>query len=313
MLVPDPLVRALESQFDMRSAYAFRRFLVRHKDVRDWVLVSDDNWGQPDFPQDAISFSLMPNTHGTTAMSAVMAKVFPKDFKKSKTIDHRAQGWFRRRGSGFHWCFVLDNNASVFDTPGATRLLIARESVSKTLDYLTETSAPEWLIRTYKQLQQESLSKSFDRKPFSNVMLLSLMYSFVVGVLARERLIDTLEWCPDRGNETNWEDHFLFKLALTNATRWVRGNKRPLAQDSLVFRVVDDTNSDQFDPIIRPADILAGPVASWCHEQNGSVRSDSKYGDVFRGILIGNDNICIIRLKVRTEGWRISQLFFAKR
>ena len=35
-----------------------------------------------------------------------MAETFPRDYKSSRRIDAKAQGWFRQRGAGFHWCFV---------------------------------------------------------------------------------------------------------------------------------------------------------------------------------------------------------------
>lgn len=68
MLVPDAVVSALQAQFSQRSIHAFRRFLRRHPGLRDWVLVSDYNWRQHDFPQDVIAFSLLPNRDGTTVL-----------------------------------------------------------------------------------------------------------------------------------------------------------------------------------------------------------------------------------------------------
>ena len=136
MLAPDAVVAALQAQFSQRSIHAFRRFLRRHPGLGDWVLVSDYNWRQHDFPQDVIAFSLLPNRHGTTALGEQMAKTFPRDFKSSRRIDAKAQGWFRQRGAGFHWCFVLENKSSVLDTPGKTRLEVARDTIKVTLAYL---------------------------------------------------------------------------------------------------------------------------------------------------------------------------------
>ena len=60
MLASDAVVVALQAQFSQRSIHALRRVLRRHPGLRDWVLVSDYNWRQHDFPQYVIAFSLLP-------------------------------------------------------------------------------------------------------------------------------------------------------------------------------------------------------------------------------------------------------------
>lgn len=312
MLAPDAIVAALRAQFSQRSIHAFRRFLRRHPGLRQWVLASDYNWRQPDFPQDVIAFSLLPNRHGTTALGEQMAKTFPRDFKSSRRIDAKAKGWFRQRGAGFHWCFVLENKSSVLDTPGKSRLEAARDTIKVTLDYLRAKKAPPWLVSAYAALEQESRSNSFPAHIYGDVMLLTWVYTFVVGTVLSERPLDTLEWCSDRDALTVWQNRLIFAMASTNATRWAAYRNLPLASDALVYRILDDANTATFDPIVRPADLLAGPLASWNLASNASVRGKEKYGDVYRGILAENDNICVTRIRIGREGCRVSQLHFQK-
>lgn len=313
MLEPDRFIAALEQRFDRQSVHAFRRFLRRHQGLTEWVLVSDYNLHQKDFPQDVIAFSLLPMPPDIAALAHEMAKVFPKDFKKSKRVDAKARGWFRRRASAFHWCVVIDKSWSVLETPGTNPLNIARESIQKTLTYLNGRIAPPWLVECQERLAQASGANSFPVKLYADLMLVSWIYAFIVGVLARERRIEHLEWCPDRDNIGEWQDRLVFSIALTNAMQWVAMKKRDVALGALAFRVIDASNARSFDPIIRPADLLAEPIASWNLRTPGSVREQEKYGDVLREILADNDNICVLR--VRAEGWvvHLNQLHFKKR
>lgn len=109
---------------------------------------------------------------------------------------------------------------------------------------------------------------------------------------------------------TIWQERLIFAMASTNATRWAACRKLPLASDALVYRILDETNAATFDPIVRPADMLAEPLASWSLARKVSVRGKEKYGDVFRGILAQNDNICVIRIRIESEGCWVSQLNF---
>lgn len=299
MYSPDQICEQLRGAFDAASVIPFRQFLDEHARQNQWVLASDYVWGEPSRPQDVAVFSLMPQAD-VSRLSSRLRAIFPRDFKKTKTVQPELVAWFRSN-EAFHFCIVLDKAASISFSDGRNRGVVARESIAKILAYV-ENVAPEWIVNLYKVLQRESLSPSFNVRLYADVLLLATCYAFILGLLAREGCLARLRWCSDRDNRTTWLDGLVYSLGLINGARRCHPYGLVLDAADLPFLLMGQgPSAKRFDPIIRACDYLAGAVSAWSLSKNATTEGAEKYGVMLRDVVVGNERIFMVHLEMSDE------------
>ena len=73
---------------------------------------------------------------------------------------------------------------------------------------------------------------------YEDVLILSVIYAFIIGLIAREGHIDPVLWCSDRDARTSWGARIFSFYALLNAYDWARqyGQRLDAAQlPSVIF------------------------------------------------------------------------------
>lgn len=149
-----------------------------------------------------------------------------------------------------------------------------------------------------RRLQTKSLANNFAVGVFEDVMLVSMLYAFTVGVLTREAKPKKVIWCSDRDRLTTWAGGVIWSLAFVQAFRWCLQFKVQYASENLPTMRMRSDGPDEFDPFIRPPDYLAGALSSWSLDANAGMEGAEKYGIVLREIISRNRNITIHRIRV---------------
>lgn len=303
-MIKKPLVhlttQQIDRQFYKRKVHHFRRFLAYNQGVTNWLIVSDYNIGDPSRPNDVIAFSILPNDVDGGHSVAAIKECFPADFKNLQRIPAKAIGYFRRRSAAFHISFVLEKNSTMLLRPGETKLEAARRSVVETLAYLEENGAPEWITKSVNGLKQQSKANKFSHKIYDKMMFLTCCYSFVVGLLHRERpTTKSIVWCSDRDPLVTWAGSIIDTFALTSAVRWATHMGKSLTSEDLPRLILKPAGVDPLDFLIRPPDYLAAALSSWKFPNIGSTQPSLKYRDVLRDIIADNRNVSVLQISVR--------------
>lgn len=102
----------LTQAFDKGPIGAFKTFINANPLQRRWIIASDYNWRDPKRPQNALGFTIFPETTNIATLAAEMARLFPRDFKKIQTIPEDAINWFRQ-ANAFHLIVALEKHATL--------------------------------------------------------------------------------------------------------------------------------------------------------------------------------------------------------
>lgn len=286
----------LTQAFDAGPIAPFRANLARHVELRRWILASDYNWRDRTRPQDVLAFTLYPDPGDIRQLAADLARRFPADLKKTRVITPGSLAWFRE-GHAFHLCVVLDKIGSML-ARGSDRREVARESITETRAYLERSRAPAWIIDRIRGLERFSQATNFNMNLYNDVVVLSIVYATIVGLIARERPIERVLWCSDRDDRTSWGERILDTYGLVSACQWAgqHGQRFDAAQFPLL--VLPASGADPCDALIRPADYLAGALASWDLTRGTGTQAGEKYGKLLREAISANPDIAVLHLRL---------------
>lgn len=295
----DLLMGQLEESFTLGRLQQFREFVKRNSTNKRWLLTSDYNWNTPDRPHDVAAFSVLPMYGSLEDIRAELSNPFPADFKNIRRISPKSIQFFRDPTAGFHFCWMLNrDNEMIAARPNETRLDVARRSIAETLAYMEKGGKANPHIRAIKQLAQSSQANNFQVAVFEDVLLVSLLYTFIVGLLAQECEPKMIAWCPDRDRLSTWKDGMLFTYALINAHRYAAKFGVRYEAEQLPYIDLQGNDMRRYDPLVRPPDYLAGPLSSWSLDQNAGMEGAEKYGQIFRDVLAENGNIALHRIRL---------------
>jgi len=295
---------------------AFRRFLKRLPEQKDWFLASDYNWNEKGFPNDAIIFSLYPidkKFRGLEAINMVgrdLKKIFVNDLKKTRSISDKIKGWFWRRNAAFHFCFVLDKKSSLWLTPGEDSLEIVRMDIKRTNEYFKAKVNCDFFDEIRRRIEQESKSNNFNCKLYSDFILLIHLYVFIVVILDREDRLSSLQWCSDKDALFEWCEGDIIDWVGMYRAKIFSDLDVEIQEENLPIYVPEKCDKELLDPAIRPPDFLAGPLANWNIDRNLPERTSKKYADVIDNIIYNNPNICIFRLSMKKSDGTIGSMSF---
>lgn len=248
-------------------------------------------------PQDVLAFTIYPDSGDIRGIVTELERLFPADFKRTRVIPEGTIRWFRE-GNAFHLCVVLDKHASLLFRKGRDRRDLAQASIAETFAHVVRAGAPAWIVKRFRDFKYFSRPRNFNMNLYNDVLVLSFVYAFVVGLIAREGNIDRVRWCSDRDDRTNWGKRILDTYGLVNACRWASefGQRFDAAQfPSLVLCA---KGRDPFDALIRPSDYLAGSIASWDLTRGAGTQRAEKYRQMLREAVADNPNIAILHLRL---------------
>lgn len=293
MYHPDHFLKQALRSFDASRLASFQRFLRRYPDHKNWILASDYNWHQTSRPQDVLAFTLYPDPIALGS-GHKLHRLFKTDFKKCKSVPDDVVSWYTS-GAAFHFCFILDGNASFFHTAGANRWEIAKDSLQKTVSYLIDKNAPTHIIDKHRIVAKQSLSKSFNVEIWGDLLLCATCYAFIIGLLTRENRMEHLLWMSDRDKLTTWNDGILCDIALVQAVKYAQKFGYHFdAQNMPFFILTQDDGAKWYDPITRPSDYLAGALSAWSLKTNSMRETSEKYHTMLAHAIAENEFIALL-------------------
>jgi hypothetical protein len=136
---------------------------------------------------------------------------------------------------------------------------------------------------------------------YEDVLILSVIYAFIIGLIAREGHIDPVLWCSDRDARTSWGARIFSFYALLNAYDWARQYGQRLDAAQLPSVIFCAQGEDVLDPLIRPADYLAGSIATGDLTRETGTQRAKKYGQMLRDAVAENPNVVILHLRRRSS------------
>jgi len=118
---PDNLVDLLVSTFGQTSIDQFRKFLAKHPRATKWMIASDFVLNEPQAASDAYAYTFFPYNAEIPDLKAKIAKLAPKDFKKTKVVQPTFHE-FLQSGDTFSICLLTPKNYAAAGDIHAIRL-----------------------------------------------------------------------------------------------------------------------------------------------------------------------------------------------
>ena len=307
MFPPDDVVRALLNGFDRKHLDQFRRFMQGCAGTTKWMIVSDYCVHDSTRPEDVMALSIVPYQDWFPNIRDRIRAALPKDIKKTSNIAKKTIE-FLKQPTLFHIAVVLDRDRTFFTNgAGSDRLAIARQSIKTDVAQTSALGRDPGRIARLKELEQASLANSFNVELTSDLAILSLLYSFVSLLLAREGTQEIIGWFSDRDCLTSWCDGVLWDYALENASGIAERLGIPLGATQLPIAVPDPNTPAKgrlwYDELIRIADYFAGTVAAF--DKTTNVVPSDKFVRLLRGVIADAENVVILRLRIGDDGLQV--------
>lgn len=155
-------------------------------------------------------------------------------------------------------------------------------------------------MSAFKQL---SRAGHFKTDLYDDVMILSVVYAVVVGLLTREvnsngTTIEQILWCSDRDDRVNWGENILRTYGLVNAVRWSIQYSQRFDAANLPLFLLKPHGREPHDSVIRPPDYLAGAWSSCDVKRGVATIGATKYGQMLRGAIADNPKIALLHLRL---------------
>jgi hypothetical protein len=233
----------------------------------------------------------------------------PRDIKHTQTIAQATVEYLKHPGL-FHVAFILDSGRSFFTHgPGSNPLIIARESIQMDLAYAVEKERGPERINRLKALRQASQANSFNVGLLSDLVILSILYSFLSLLLARDSKPELISWISDRDSLTTFNERILWDHALETVHGVAEQLGIPLQAVQFPIAAPDPTKpADEglwYDDLIRVADYFAGTIAAWDVKANAVPKE--KFARMLRDVIADSPRVLILRLRIGDEGLQVSQ------
>ncbi|MES1979818.1 MAG: hypothetical protein V4451_17395 [Pseudomonadota bacterium] len=328
------LFSALFETFDGSSADDLRRHLRTFPLAKRWNISADYCIGDPGRPNDVYAFTLTPCKRDFSELSSRIAAALPTDLKRCSEISKSATD-FLKKPQFFHIAFIFDEKAHVFDNGpgGPTPNEVVREFTSYLVGQFRHFERGADAIRRMEQLATEAKRKSFNRKLFQQIYLLSVFFAFCSLVIARERRVEHA-WLSDQDNMTTGFDQIVWNLALETLNGIGRARKikapaspiicvpTPIAEleqilknppEQPIMRWPESATKPfmWFDEFIRLPDYVAGAVSAYDLKTTDVVGGSQKHIALAQDFLASTRNLAALRVQMK-DGLQFSRITYHK-
>lgn len=246
-------------------AESFRNFFARHSDIKKWFISSDYCIGDKDKANNTMCISIIPYTKYFPDMKSEIAKLAPKDIKKSKSVNDNFVKYLAD-GNSFHLCFLITDFSGLGDT---------REDIGQMADSLVEmykgwlSTTPEAaasyqaIIKKLKFLKQETMGKGFNIDLFRNMYFLVFMVSYYLYCIKKWTRADTAGWFSDRDSMISGFKGLAFDLLGMHFHSLCEAGKIASDGFDMAIGVPESAGKMWYDELVRIPDYIAGAFADF--------------------------------------------------
>ena len=305
---PDNFVDILVSALHRSGIDEFRRFLEKYPSVTGWHIASDFVINEPQATSDAYAYTFFPANSEMDKIKSKIARLAPKDFKKTRTIKAEFREFFHS-GETFTICLL---------TPKKYRIAGDIHSVRRVLDETLrmmrswEDAADQTeIIGLFERLRERANANNFSARLISTMIIATVMAAFCAILLTQERKIEAVGWYPDRDNIKSAYDRIAEWMFTVNfsAFRQRHGIDERNTKTLIGHPEPDAANPKQswYDELVRIPDFIAGSLAAWDYRSN-LVPGRPKYAEILQGIVADNRYVTNLLLVDTDEGIGIGRL-----
>jgi hypothetical protein len=311
---PDGLVDCLVSTFGNSAIKEFRTFLAKHPLVSKWMIATDYVISDPQAAHDAYAYTLFPYDTDLEALKAKIARLVPKDFKKTKIVEPPLHDFFHS-GATFTLCLLTPNRYKI-----AGDIHAVRRGLDQTLAMMRlwhDADNQGQVRKAFEQLRERANANNFSAQLMSTMMIATVLAAFCAVILAKERKVEIVGWFPDRDNITTAYDrvaHYMFEINFSAfCQRHEIANWRSI-KTMVGIPEPDPAKPKQswYDELVRVPDFVAGPLAAWKFREN-LVTGRQKYVDVLKHAFADNPYVIALLLVDTEQGIGVSRLLCSQR
>lgn len=311
---PDGLVDCLVATFCQSAIKEFRAFLAKHALISKWTIATDYVIGDPQAAHDAYACTLFPYDTDLEVLKAEIARLVPKDFKKTKTIAPKLHEFFQS-GATFTICLLTPKKYKI-----AGDIDAIRRGLDQTLSMMRDWHDAEnqsQVRKAFEQLREQANANNFSAQLMSTMMIATVLAAFCAIILAQERKIEIVGWFPDRDNITTAYDRVAHHMFGVNFSAFCQ--RRGIADWRSIKTVVGlpepdpaKPNQSWYDELVRVPDFLAGPLAAWNFKDN-LVTGRQKYVDILKHAVADNPYVIALLLVETKEGIGVSRVAVSRK
>lgn len=268
-------------------AKRLKKFVERHATTK-WVIASDYCLADPMRPLDSIVFSLFPmGEHFQTTMCR-LDSIPNADLKEVRTVSPIVVQTLRG-GGVLTFAFALDP---------LRRLFISRDDVRSSLsdsivmmERWKNAGECQSLIAKFRAMKSELEKPSVNIKLITNIILVTLIVSYISMLLIKSGKVENIGWASDRDNMMTAFGGIARYMFSVNVSALCQKWGQPVPALGFFEQPNEDLWCDRFT---RLPDYVAGAIASW--DPPVSVKVRRKVNQVIEGALADNRYLFLFRV-----------------
>jgi hypothetical protein len=183
----DTMFDVLDSAFGSVGELYFRRFM-RSCLTGKWMIGADFVIGAPEAVHDVFAFTIFPHYDEFTATVAGIAKIFPRDLKRTKVLTNEMV-MFLRDTKRFHFCFLVEKDRYISGSIEMARVAIAHAlQLVRGFDTGGLASAEErrhLYIENLRVVEETAKAKRFHFRNFFDIHILSVLLATIMLWIVR--------------------------------------------------------------------------------------------------------------------------------
>ncbi|MES0490031.1 MAG: hypothetical protein ABUK01_08575 [Leptospirales bacterium] len=265
------ILEVLAETYQKSTREDFVSFINQYPEQLSWHLISDYCFDDLNKQNDTATFSVLLNHDKIPTILDAINSHSPKDLKNTRTINPKFLNYINSKVF-FHFTFIFDRKDSFLKDLETDSF--AANTVDQFIIHLGnwEKNVPEvkgYVAAVKKRLsllKNDTKKKSFNRKLFRKMFIISLLSSFLcheLNILSKPKYIS---WISDRDSIINSFDGVTFDLSFVLMLLFAQDYnnnhiENPVNPPVIKYILPEDGKSNYLDPLIRIPDYLTGTLA----------------------------------------------------
>ncbi len=307
----DTIFDVLDNAFGSVGELYFRRFM-RSSFADKWMISADFVIGAPEAVHDVFAFTVFPHYEDLLATMAGIARVFPRDLKRTSTLTNEMV-IFLKDTRRFHFCFLVEKDRYIGASVEMARVAIAHAiQVVQGFDTGGLASAEErrrLYIKSLRVVEEAAKAKLFNFRNLFNIHILSVLLATIMLWIIRHGECRGVGIFPDRDKMTAGYKSVFNVLTQINHSGFCRRLDLSNTLDILTPSTELLESRDLFyDPLVRIPDYVAGALSRFDYHSRVLKSNQIKHKDLVERFALDNPNLLIVQMSESLVSLRASTI-----
>lgn len=308
----DTIFDVLDSAFGSVGELYFRRFM-RNSLTDKWMISADFVIGEPGAVHDVFAFTIFPHYKEFSAALDDIAKIFPRDLKRTKVLTDDMVT-FLRDTMRFHFCFLVEKDRYKIGSVEDARVAIAHAlQIVRGLDtggLLSAEKRRDIYIQSLQKVAEEAKANRFNYQNLFDIHILSVLLATIMLWIVRHGDCRLIGLFPDRDKMTAGCGGIFHALTEINHSGLCQRIGLKTEKDIIApsAGVLGNGGDFFYDALVRIPDYVAGALSRLDYQSRLLTSEKEKHKDLVERFASDNPNLLIIQLSESLISLRASTI-----